>query len=278
MTTAEQRAAMERANDEEDRDTFERETDKRLAAVADQVTTMIEQGVDVKLRSIAEVQAALQAPFADDLVQSRKQGGRDIRFVAWIHYQQRLDNVFGPKWDCFFVPVDGGLECTVMVRYPDGPEVSRSDVWIGKEQWHLMRSKAFRRACVGHGIGRYLYSDSDLEGEQESHDGMENKSPNGTTSSGTASNGRTASSAPPPDTTTGLKPSDEMLDRISKLGEEAYGKGEWFAGVNAQVAIWASTKAVGRSGTEKTAIGDLTKSECGAVIKSLENKIGEVGF
>ena len=274
MTTAKQRAAMERAYDKEDRDTLERETEERLTA--------IEQGVDVKLRSIAEVQTALQAPFADDLVQSRKQGGRDIRFVAWIHYQQRLDNVFGPKWDCFFVPVDGGLECTVMVRYPDGPEVSRSDVWIGKEQWHLMRSKAFRRACVGHGIGRYLYSDSDLEGEQESHDGMENKSPNGKAPSRTqqaqAAQNAPNAAAPPPDTTTGLKPSDDMLDRISKLGEEAYGKGEWFAGVNAQVAIWASTKAVGRSGTEKTAIGDLTKSECEAVIKSLENKIGEVDF
>ena len=49
-------------------------------------------------------------------------------------------------------------------RHPDGKRLAGRTL-DGKEQWHLMRSKAFRRACVGHGIGRYLYSDSDLEGD-----------------------------------------------------------------------------------------------------------------
>ena len=119
-----------------------------------------------------DIAKELQKPFKKDLVERHYSGSH---YVAWPSYQQRLDDVVGPTgWRTSFTEEHnekGNLtrvDYTVSVQYGD-VWVDRVGHWIleGRDKWHLAHSKAFRRACVGHGIGRYLYKDSDIETPDE---------------------------------------------------------------------------------------------------------------
>ena len=126
----------------------------------------------------AEIASALQEPFPKELHERHYTGAT---YVSWPWYQQRLDDVVGPtNWWSEFVEErddDGKLrrvEYTVWIRFPgDGEEVARTGFWEldTKEKWDIAHSKAFRRACVGHGIGRYLYDSSDFKSDDEMPEG-----------------------------------------------------------------------------------------------------------
>ena len=217
-----------------------------------------------KTTPIQEVLARLQAPFDSGNVEHIRVGGRTMKYAHWTAYQQRLDDVVGPSnWKVEFAEVydDGGqlrkVIYSVFVRYPGDDEwVRRDGHWMldGQEtmRWDKMHSKAFRRACTWHGVGRYLYRHSDL-GEDEDI---------GTPAPSTPSqhrNGRT----PAPARGGQAKRAEDiataaMLKRIDQLSKEVFGPALWDK--NKKKAIQR------RTGGSRP----LTKAEAQEMIANLE--------
>ena len=113
-----------------------------------------------------EVFAALAAPFANDEVRSRSQGGRDFQYVTARTVMNRLDEVLGPAgwWD-EYVPMENAVICKLTVRLPDGSTLTKSDAGgMSKMQDESDTEKsafsdAFKRTAVKFGVARYLYGD-----------------------------------------------------------------------------------------------------------------------
>ena len=237
-----------------------------------------------------EVQAALQAPFADGLIEWKPdpRSGTELAYVHWTHYQQRLDDVVGPHWHCDVESEETDFECTVTVRYPDGTEAARTDVGVDDEItvkatgevrriFGTGRAQAFKRACVGHGIGRYLYMVKPRKkGQGKSSNASKPEwSPRPPTKAAKeVANGTNQPGHPSTHSAHG-EATMEQVDQISMLGQDVYGRNEWFGGINTEVAVWASTKSAGKSGEEKRTIGSLTKEEAVYVIKSLQGKMNK---
>ena len=189
----------------------------------------------------AEIASALQEPFAKELHEKHYTGAT---YVSWPWYQQRFDDVVGPtNWSSEFVEErdDEGklrrVEYTVWIRYPGaGEEVARTGFWEldSKEKWDIAHSKAFRRACVGHGIGRYLYDSSDIKSDDEMPQGYEGKQQGGRRRASGQRTGRkqggqqsrqqqqppSQQQAPPPENTKPIN--KEQIEMIEGFGNAFY--------------------------------------------------------
>jgi hypothetical protein len=113
-----------------------------------------------------ELFAALAAPFENDEVRNRQQGGRQLQYITARTVMNRLDDVLGPEnwWD-EYQPLEHSVICRLTIRLPDGATLTKSDAggYAGMpdsgDDEKSGFSDAFKRAAVKFGIGRYLYRD-----------------------------------------------------------------------------------------------------------------------
>ena len=125
-----------------------------------------------------ELKTALAQPFRSEelkfypaaISKTTPKKGKVAGYADTRAYMDRLDEVMGPgNWSTSFRcidPADKAVECTLALRI-DGDWVSKADVGYPneakdadnpeKEPWKAAYSDSLKRACVQHGIGRYLY-------------------------------------------------------------------------------------------------------------------------
>jgi hypothetical protein len=113
-----------------------------------------------------ELFAALAAPFLNEEVRSRPQGGRQIPYVTARTVMNRLDEVLGPaNWWDEYLPQEHSVICRLTIRLPDGTTLTKSDAggYAGMsdsgDDDKSGFSDAFKRAAVKFGVARYLYRD-----------------------------------------------------------------------------------------------------------------------
>ncbi|WP_165249703.1 Rad52/Rad22 family DNA repair protein [Paludisphaera soli] len=113
-----------------------------------------------------EIFAALAAPFANDEVRSRSQGGREFSYVTARTVMNRLDEVLGPaNWWDEYTPMENAIICRLTIRLADGTTLTKSDAGgftttaDTSDYEKSGFSDAFKRAAVKFGVGRYLYGD-----------------------------------------------------------------------------------------------------------------------
>jgi len=117
--------------------------------------------------TLADIRAALSAPFHPSLVELKpgatngdKTKALALAYVDARHYQQRLDDTAGPdNWTVEFRPVSERSTVCRLTIYG----VVREDVGEAEpsdpNQATSAAMQAFKRACAGFGLGRYLYTD-----------------------------------------------------------------------------------------------------------------------
>ena len=110
--------------------------------------------------------AALAAPFENQEVRVRSQGGRQLHYITARTAMNRLDAVLGPEnwWD-EYCPGENSVLCRLTVRLPDGSILTKADAggYAGMpdsgDDDKSGFSDSFKRAAVKFGVGRYLYRD-----------------------------------------------------------------------------------------------------------------------
>ena len=118
----------------------------------------------------------LRAPFPRDKIKFRpgattkdKAKGLALAYADARTFQDRLDDVWGvDNWESRCVTNDGGCICSITLHFnlDDGTSYARTKsdgagaTDVEGEKGAI--SDAFKRACVQWGIGRYLYSLSDM--------------------------------------------------------------------------------------------------------------------
>ena len=250
----------------------------------------------------AEIASALQEPFAKELHEKHYTGAT---YVSWPWYQQRLDDVVGPtNWWSEFVEErdeDGKLrrvEYTVWIRYPGaGEEVARTGFWEldSKEKWDIAHSKAFRRACVGHGIGRYLYDSSDIKSDDEMPEGYQGQQQGGKRRTNGQRTGRKQQGGqqrqqkqpppqqpppqqPPPQqapSTEEIKPiNKEQIEMIEGFGNAFYGE-LWESKRIEMIGKASGTREDGKARTIK--IDELTHTQAETLGNRLQDGMNEFG-
>lgn len=113
----------------------------------------------------ATVLAALEAPFAPELVRERVgHGGFKLKWVPARAVAQRLDQVLGiAGWDFYVHPVgeSNTVAATLTIHFPDGRSATRMDFGYetggSGESLKEASSDALRRAASLFGVARYLY-------------------------------------------------------------------------------------------------------------------------
>lgn len=100
-------------------------------------------------------------------IRTRKQGGRDLRYITARVAMNRLDEVLGAwNWKDEYSETEKGIKCRISFRIPG------MDEWLWKEDGGASAgmpeadndeksgySDAFKRAAVKLGVARYLYND-----------------------------------------------------------------------------------------------------------------------
>jgi hypothetical protein len=112
-----------------------------------------------------EIFALLAAPFRDEEVRSRNQGGRTLYYITASTVANRLDDVLGPAgWEFDLTPWgDDALFGTLSIRLPDGSVVRKmnvggcADMAEGDNDAKSAASDALKRCAALLGVGRYLY-------------------------------------------------------------------------------------------------------------------------
>ncbi len=120
-----------------------------------------------ELRSIRDIVADLTKPVAKRHLRTRKQGGRDIKFISWHDAIKYLDH-YAPGW-CYEVKdiqnIAGKLILTVRLSIPCAEGIVFREA-TGQEDEDLdsygnsssnAESMALRRAMSKFGLGLYLY-------------------------------------------------------------------------------------------------------------------------
>lgn len=110
--------------------------------------------------------AALAAPFPQDQLKKRQQGGQTLLYITARMAMNRLDEVVGPEnWEDVYQDFQNGLSCRITIRLPDGTRVTKTDgggaagMKLADDDEKSAFSDAFKRCCVKFGIARYLYRD-----------------------------------------------------------------------------------------------------------------------
>lgn len=147
----------------------QRQIDERLADIKRPEQSSERESVKDMEKNLAEIQAALEAPFDPSEVKWKPQtvkGDRALA-VAFIDarvVQERLDDVLGlGAWqdDYEFLP-NNSVVCRLRVRLGD-EWITKTDVGSPSEQpdegdrTKAAVSDALKRAAVKYGVGRYLY-------------------------------------------------------------------------------------------------------------------------
>jgi hypothetical protein len=130
-------------------------------------TDQTQEKSKVELRSIREIIKDLSKPIAQKHLRKRKQGGKDIIYLAWHDAVKYLDH-FAPGW-CYEIrsieSVAGKLILTVRLSIPSlegvvyreatGQEVEDLDSYGDSSS--NAESMALRRAASKFGLGLALY-------------------------------------------------------------------------------------------------------------------------
>jgi hypothetical protein len=125
--------------------------------------TKVESG----LRSIRDIVTDLSKPVANRHLKKRKQGGKDISYIAWHDAIKYLDH-YAPGWNYEIMkiaPVAGKLILVVRISIPcaegivyreaTGQENEEKDTFGDSSS--NAESMALRRAAVKFGLCSYLY-------------------------------------------------------------------------------------------------------------------------
>ncbi len=125
------------------------------------------KNVSTELRSIREIVKDLSKPVAKRHLRSRKQGGKEIQYIAWHDAVKYLDH-YAPGW-CYEIrsidSVSGKLIMIVRLSIPSLEGVIYREA-TGQEDEDLesygnsssnSESMALRRAASKFGLGLYLY-------------------------------------------------------------------------------------------------------------------------
>lgn len=119
------------------------------------------------LRSIRDITKDLSKPLASRHLRTRKQGGKELTYIAWHDAVKYLDH-FAPGW-CYEVRrienVAGKLIMTVRLSIPSlEGMIYREATGIEEEETNSYgdpssnaESMALRRAAAKFGLGLYLY-------------------------------------------------------------------------------------------------------------------------
>jgi hypothetical protein len=122
---------------------------------------------DGALRSIREIVKDLTKPVAKRHLRTRKQGGKELTYIAWHDAVKYLDH-YAPGW-CYEIrslnSVSGKLILTIRLSIPSlegiiyreatGQEDENTDSWGDSSS--NAESMALRRAAAKFGLGLYLY-------------------------------------------------------------------------------------------------------------------------
>lgn len=122
------------------------------------------------LPSISEIVKLLSRPMARRHLEKRKQGGKEIYYVAWYQYIKYLD-LYAKGWMYEIIKIEsvaGQLIMCVRLSIPCAEGIiSREATGIadeGEEGYGDTASnaeaKALKRACAKFGLGLYLYDES----------------------------------------------------------------------------------------------------------------------
>jgi len=126
-----------------------------------------EQIISTELRSIREIVKDLTKPVAKRHLRTRKQGGKEIQYIAWHDAVKYLDH-YAPGW-CYEVrsidSIAGKLILTIRLSIPCLEGIVYREA-TGQEDEELdsygnsssnSESMALRRAAAKFGLGLYLY-------------------------------------------------------------------------------------------------------------------------
>ncbi len=132
-----------------------------------ETTENIEEKVTTGLRSIREIIKDLSKPIAQKHLRKRRQGGKEISYLAWHDAVKYLDH-FAPGW-CYEIrsieSVAGKLIMIVRLSVPSLEGIIYREA-TGQEDEDLesygnsssnSESMALRRAASKFGLGLYLY-------------------------------------------------------------------------------------------------------------------------
>ena len=120
-----------------------------------------------ELRSIREIVRDLSKPVAKRHLRTRKQGGKELTYIAWHDAVKYLDH-YAPGW-CYEIramnSISGKLILTIRLSIPalegvvfreaTGQEDENTDSWGDSSS--NAESMALRRAAAKFGLGLYLY-------------------------------------------------------------------------------------------------------------------------
>lgn len=120
-----------------------------------------------ELRSIRDIVKDLSKPVAKRHLRTRKQGGKELTYIAWHDAVKYLDH-YAPGW-CYEVrsidSIAGKLILTIRLSVPcaeglifreaTGQEDENTDSWGDPSS--NAESMALRRAAAKFGLGLYLY-------------------------------------------------------------------------------------------------------------------------
>jgi hypothetical protein len=120
-----------------------------------------------ELRSIRDIVNDLSKPVAKRHLKSRKQGGRDITYIAWYDAVKYLDH-YAPGW-CYEIrridSIAGKLILTIRLSIPCLEGVVWREATGQEDESHdsygdsssNAESMALRRSAAKFGLGLYLY-------------------------------------------------------------------------------------------------------------------------
>lgn len=130
-------------------------------------TEFPETGSKIELRSIRDIIKDLSKPVASRHLRSRKQGGKDIKFISWHDAIKYLDH-YAPGWNYEVRNIQniaGKLILTVRLSVPCAEGLVFREA-TGQEDEDRenygdsssnAESMALRRASAKFGLGLYLY-------------------------------------------------------------------------------------------------------------------------
>lgn len=132
-----------------------------------ETTDNIEEKETVGLRSIREITKDLSKPIAQKHLRKRRQGGKEITYLAWHDAVKYLDH-YAPGW-CYEIrhmdSIAGKVILTVRVSIPSIEGITYREA-TGQESEDLdsygdstsnAESMALRRAAAKFGLGLALY-------------------------------------------------------------------------------------------------------------------------
>lgn len=124
------------------------------------------EGASMHSSDFRELFEELSAPFPEEQIKTRVQGGRKLAYITARMARHRLNEVLGySNWSCEIEPGDKWVKCSLTIELPDGTFITRQALG-GYPKMPLEEdaikggdSDAFKRACAMFGVASYLYGD-----------------------------------------------------------------------------------------------------------------------